>query len=115
MSGCVFCQKIRDQSVLLDMRNRVAYFEPLNPVTPGHRLFIPFDHVEHNDGKDAENGLAHAIRSASAYAQDQGEDFNLVTSSGPAATQTIPHIHIHYVPRREDDGLHLPWTETDHE
>jgi histidine triad (HIT) family protein len=36
-------------------------------------------------------------------------DFNLIINQGPAAGQTIDHAHIHYVPRYENDGLHLPW------
>ena len=47
---------------------------------------------------------------AARWAEGQEDDFNLITSSGPAATQTIPHIHVHYVPRWPGDGLHLPWT-----
>ena len=35
---------------------------------------------------------------------------NLITSIGPAATQTVPHLHLHLVPRRPGDGLPLPWT-----
>ena len=37
-------------------------------------------------------------------------DFNLITSAGSLATQTIGHLHVHIVPRRPGDGLHLPWT-----
>ena len=31
-------------------------------------------------------------------------------AGGPLASQSINHLHIHYVPRRQDDGLLLPWT-----
>lgn len=34
----------------------------------------------------------------------------LAVSTWAAATQTGEHLHAHIVPRREDDGLHLPWT-----
>jgi diadenosine tetraphosphate (Ap4A) HIT family hydrolase len=34
----------------------------------------------------------------------------MITSAGPAATQTIKHLHVHYVPRHAGDGLSLPWT-----
>lgn len=117
MSDCVFCQKIinQDPDTSIYADDQVASFEPLNPVAPGHRLFIPTNHVEHGDGIDAACGLSRAINVASLYAQAWGDDFNLITSSGPSATQTIPHIHIHYVPRHAGDGLHLPWTENAHE
>lgn len=114
---CVFCQKVinqvtnEDSDVTIESPHRVASFEPLNPVTPGHRLFIPTYHVEHG-GYEAGFALAEVIEVASNYAGEMGKDFNLITSSGPAATQTIDHIHVHYVPRYDGDTLHLPWTIT---
>lgn len=38
------------------------------------------------------------------------ESANFITSAGPAATQSVFHLHVHLVPRFEDDGLILPWT-----
>jgi histidine triad (HIT) family protein len=37
-------------------------------------------------------------------------DYNLITSGGREATQTVMHAHVHYVPRRRGDGLKLPWS-----
>jgi diadenosine tetraphosphate (Ap4A) HIT family hydrolase len=37
-------------------------------------------------------------------------DCNLITSDGAAATQTVKHLHVHIVPRRDGDGLTLPWS-----
>lgn len=116
MSNCVFCQKViksvtdYTQGVTLHPNYRSASFEPINPVTPGHRLFIPTYHMEHRDGFEAMLALSYAMEAASEYAQENDVDFNLITSSGPASTQTIPHIHVHYIPRRPGDGLMLPWT-----
>ena len=105
---CPFCDRIHKREYDQDYNAlTVVRFEPLNPVTPGHQLFVPAWHAEHPDA----TAVAETMRWASYYAQDMGEDFNLITSSGPAATQTVPHVHIHYVPRRPADGLHLPWTE----
>jgi diadenosine tetraphosphate (Ap4A) HIT family hydrolase len=75
-------------------------------------LFVPYTHVEHReqDGREANNWLGILFKAAHRYAGRIGGDYNLITSSGSAATQTVPHMHIHYVPRRADDGLHLPWT-----
>ncbi|OHT47970.1 hypothetical protein BKG71_25700 [Mycobacteroides chelonae] len=48
---------------------------------------------------------------AAVYLQRRGDiQANVITSIGPDATQTVFHTHIHVVPRRENDGLHLPWT-----
>ena len=84
------------------------WFEPLNPVTPGHMLFVPVRHVASALDDPYETALTMEI--ASRWAARLAEDFNLITSAGAAATQTVRHLHIHLVPRREGDGLHLPWT-----
>lgn len=103
---CVFCKRMRNHEYDISGYG-AASFEPLNPVTPGHRLFLPGRHVE--DARDI-SGLMAAMALASDYARSKASDFNLITSAGAAATQTIRHLHVHYVPRRENDGLHLPWT-----
>lgn len=112
MSDCVFCGRIERAEHDVSGYGAVS-FQPLNPVTPGHRLFLPARHVE--DARDL-GGLQAAMALASTWAKDwehnpdYRDDFNLITSAGPAATQTVQHLHVHYVPRREGDGLHLPWT-----
>ncbi len=105
MSDCVFCDKIAANDVE-EVINFSARFVPLNPVVEGHMLFVPTFHAEH----PSRSGLSKAMYAAQVYAAQQGEDYNLITSSGYAATQSIPHMHVHYVPRTSGDGLHLPWT-----
>lgn len=106
--GCPFCTRIAAG----DYDTEDAYavmFEPLNPVTRGHRLIVPKLHVCHA----AEDPLVTAMTmrlAADLAARERLVPCNLITSVGRAATQTIPHLHIHIVPRRSGDGLHLPWT-----
>jgi diadenosine tetraphosphate (Ap4A) HIT family hydrolase len=106
-TDCPFCGRIQCgeyEHLYWDLHGDVVRFEPLNPVTPGHMLFVPVQHAEHPDWSAVSRAMGWAAQYGCA------DDFNLITSSGAAATQTVPHIHIHYVPRREGDGLHLPWT-----
>lgn len=106
---CAFCAKL-DSGGDVDVigLRPTASFEPLNPVTPGHRLFIPTWHETWDTPTSA--GITAAARSAAEYGKTRGVPFNLITSCGADATQTIPHIHVHYVPRADGDGLPLPWT-----
>lgn len=104
---CPFCQRIdQGEFHIVEPDGSAVRLAPLNPVTPGHMLFVPHRHAEHPDI----DAVADCMAAAEWWAGRQGEDFNLITSSGSAATQTVPHLHIDYVPRREVDGLHLPWT-----
>jgi histidine triad (HIT) family protein len=111
---CVFCEKVADGSAKrLGFNIGVATFEPLNPVTEGHRLFIPIQHYESAlDTEDQNYRPAGMVLTAAAWwAKTHGiEDCNFITSVGPAATQSVFHYHLHLIPRREGDGLLLPWS-----
>jgi histidine triad (HIT) family protein len=50
--------------------------------------------------------MGHAAELAAAIMPDA---FNIITSAGRDATQTVDHLHLHLVPRRPGDGLALPW------
>lgn len=90
-----------------DITNNFMNFEHPNPVIPGHRLFAPRKHLE---AADAEPMLSGRLFEWSVHwAAQQGGDYNLITSGGPYITETVPHAHIHYVPRTPNDGLKLPW------
>jgi len=109
MSGnCPFCGRIERREFDQYDAWSVA-FEPLNPVTPGHLLVVPKGHVA--SAAESPEAAGRAARLAAEIARDMEiGDFNLITSSGAAATQTVRHLHWHIVPRHEDDGLILPWT-----
>lgn len=106
---CVFCKKLRERSVKIFPGN-VAYFTPLNPVIEGHLLFIPAFHV--TDFTELPNVTGRVMKAAAQYARHAGGewDWNVITSKGSLATQTVFHLHVHLVPRVAGDGLHLPWT-----
>lgn len=100
---CPFCEMFKDNT------NDFVFIEPLNPVVKGHLLVIPRQHTEDFTKYPAISG--EAMEYASEVAKTIGGDFNLITSKGKYATQTIKHLHIHLIPRTKDDGLKLPWSK----
>jgi diadenosine tetraphosphate (Ap4A) HIT family hydrolase len=113
-AGCPFCVLVMEHvtkgtGIEQLGSSGVYHFEPLNPVTPRHRLFIPAFHYE--DAAEAPAATGAVFEWAAWWAAQQGEDFNLIVNAGPEASQTVRHLHVHYVPRRAGDGLRLPWTE----
>lgn len=106
-ADCVFCKRIANNEYTR-FDNLAAAFEPLNPVTPGHMLFISFMHTL--DAMARPRIAGQLFTAAAEWGWSQDEDFNLITSNGSDATQTVPHLHVHYIPRRNGDGLYLPWT-----
>jgi histidine triad (HIT) family protein len=81
---------------------------PLNPVVEGHTLVIPKTHVTDFVAEPAVS--AAVMKRAAELAGDfPAGSMNLITSRGRAATQSVWHLHLHLVPRAENDGLALPW------
>lgn len=108
MSGCVFCEIINGEApgtIVKDWDHAIALV-PLTPVVDGHVLIIPKLHVA--DAGEAPDTTGDVMACASEYARIY-DSFNLITSAGRAATQSIGHLHIHVVPRAADDQLMTPW------
>lgn len=114
--GCVFCDYDGPSEILYDNGSVIA-FAPIDPVTDGHLLVVPCEHVPHF-GSDPDVSMevmefAAFLVNNMLYLVD-GElvqrPCNVITSVGRAATQTVEHLHVHIVPRRTGDGLMLPWS-----
>lgn len=104
---CVFCDERRIKSEVYWHTPEVMSFEPLNPVVAGHRIFVPRKHVA--DFFDDPDTFAEVCRVVSLCSNNL-YDYNVVTSKGKNATQSVFHLHVHLIPREENDGLILPWT-----
>lgn len=73
------------------------------PVSPGHTLIIPKRHVDSFFNLNAEEriGLLGLLDIAKAGIDQEFSPnaFNIGVNDGPAAGQTVPHLHIHLIPR----------------
>lgn len=108
MAECVFCPPNWNRLDIVETRHTAAVINPLHPVTPGHVLIIGQKHAESAAVDPVQASWLFEI--AADYIALRGLQANIITSIGPDATQTVFHTHVHVVPRREGDGLHLPWT-----
>lgn len=104
---CVFCRIVTGSAPATVVRRwpDAVAIVPLNPVTAGHVLVIPALHVA--DFTTDPDVTAVVFRRAAELGRAPA---NLITSAGSEATQSVPHLHAHLVPRRAGDGLALPWT-----
>jgi histidine triad (HIT) family protein len=109
-SRCPFCERIAAGEYDEEPRRGCYIFAPLNPVTPGHLLVVPGEHVR--DAAVAPATTAAVMFEAALKVQRLAGAANIITSVGRYATQSVYHLHVHVVPRREGDGLALPWTGT---
>ncbi|WP_460364019.1 HIT family protein [Actinocorallia lasiicapitis] len=114
--ACPFCAIVAggDPNVRLVYHTQeVTAFFPLEQATRGHTLIVPNRHVSDltdlnaTEGRDLGEALlrtARAVRSALAP-----DGLNVIQSTGAAATQTVPHVHFHLVPRWSGDRMVLEW------
>ena len=111
---CVFCEIVHGRApaeVICRWPDAIA-IRPLNPVVDGHLLVIPRGHVEDalDDPLVTATVMHRTAQLGGQYGMKQpGMGLNFITSVGKAATQSVFHLHIHIVPRFENDGLALPW------
>lgn len=107
--NCPFCDVQRD-----DFENRLIYTNEHGfvirdgfPITDGHSLVIPKKHVGSffDLTSDEQAGLHKLVLLVREDLKEKFkiEDLNIGINDGPLAGQTVPHCHIHIIPRREGD------------
>lgn len=110
---CIFCQIVagETETVIVEEDDHHVAFEPLNPFTPGHLLFVPRVHIEGPIESAALTGriTEMAVRYAQQNWASVDPDFNVIMSNGRGATQTMMHLHVHLIPRDSDDDSGWPW------
>jgi diadenosine tetraphosphate (Ap4A) HIT family hydrolase len=104
---CVFCEELR-RGKAIDELEHTAVLEDLFPVTKGHVLVIPRRHVSDlfslsdQEVKDIWR-LLNSVRRTQSRADPSIEGYNLGVNNGSVAGQTVPHVHVHLIPRRAGD------------
>ena len=107
--GCLFCAiaagDVPASMVLRD--DDVAAFLDARPVFKGHVLVVPRAHVATlSDMPAAALGpfFAAVQRVARAVEAGLGADGTFVAMNNKVS-QSVPHLHVHVVPRKKKDGL----------
>lgn len=113
---CLFCEIVagRAPASMVYQDDATIAFMDLFPVHPGHLLVVPRIHVR--DLLDCPPDVAGQLFAASArlapavVAATGADGFNVWTANGKAAGQEIFHLHLHILPRFDDDtfGLRFP-------
>lgn len=112
---CIFCRiasgEIPSYTLHEDEHFRVIL--DLGPAARGHGLILPKEHAETlYDLSEETVGEAFVLARRMADRIKEKLDcdgLNLVQNNGAAAGQTVPHFHIHVIPRYKDDGQKINW------
>ena len=109
MADCTFC-RIRDaepHTLVLDTEDVVALLDH-RPLFHGHVLVCPRQHVETLDDLPSDRlpGLFAAVQRVSrALRSDRIGATGTFVANNNVVSQSVPHLHVHVVPREFKDGL----------
>lgn len=102
---CPFCNV--DKSKIMMANDHAIAFPDGFPVTPGHALIVPKRHIVSffeatREEQTALLDLLTVMRQLLLEEQSPN-GFNIGINDGPAAGQTVMHLHIHLIPRYAGD------------
>ncbi|HSE29937.1 MAG TPA: HIT family protein [Pyrinomonadaceae bacterium] len=108
-TGCLFCRIVEgslDSPIIFEDQSTLAFLDH-RPLFPGHTLLIPKEHFE--TLADLPSSLVSAVfqnvqmlsRAVEAAMEAEGT----FVAMNNRVSQSVPHLHVHVVPRRKKDGL----------
>jgi histidine triad (HIT) family protein len=107
--SCVFCGIVSgevDAHRVLEDERFVAFLDA-RPLFPGHVLLVPREHVVTiMDAPRALLGpLAERTQDLARAVQAATGSAGIFTAVNNVVSQSVPHLHVHVVPRNRKDGL----------
>ena len=109
MAGCVFCQIVAGElpaRVVCEDEHTIGFLD-VRPLFPGHVLLVPRVHVE--TLADLPDELVEPLfteaRRVSAVMETALAAAGSFVAMNNKVSQSVPHLHVHVVPRNRKDGL----------
>ncbi len=113
MEGCTFCKIVKGEipSVKIwEDEDHIAILD-IDPSTRGHSLIIPKAHHEtiFDISKPEFDKAMNAAKKVAEILKEKlkADGMNLLISSGEAAQQEVPHLHVHLIPRYEGESFKI--------
>ena len=113
MENCIFCKIIKGEIPCYKIYEdeKTLAFLDIAKDHYGHTLVIPKKHstnlldCETNDFCDV---MKTVQKISKHYVENLGFDgVNIINANNKAAEQSVFHLHIHIMPRKENDGVHM--------
>ena len=110
MSTCIFCDMIGGKCPYYEIyhdSNIIAILDKY-PIDKGHSLVItkkPYEKLTDMSNQEVAELFSKIPKIANAIIKATNADaFSIAQNNGKAAKQTIPHVHVHIIPRYNDTG-----------
>jgi histidine triad (HIT) family protein len=108
-TGCKFCQIIAGEipAHIVHETDDVIAFLDHRPLFHGHTLVLPRDHVETLADLDESrvSPFFREVQKVEAAVRTAMEAQGSFVAENNVVSQSVPHLHVHVVPRRPKDGL----------
>ena len=120
MAACVFCRIVAGElpaHVVLEDDGFMAFLDT-RPLFHGHVLLVPREHVVTvMEAPRALLGpLAERTQDLARAVQEAMGSAGIFTAVNNVVSQSVPHLHVHVVPRNRKDGLRgFFWPRTTYE
>ena len=119
MDNCIFCKIISGEipSATVYEDDEFKVILDRFPGNIGHTLILPKKHyadIFEIDEETAGKLFKLAVKVAKNMKKVLNlEAMNLVQNNGAMAGQTVPHFHLHLIPRYKDDQVSVTWKQLD--
>ncbi len=104
-----FCTKEdTNRTIFYETESTMVLYD-IKPVVAGHSLFVPKRHVvdilelTNAELEDLYATFHHIIPRMLKLYKSTDNSYDLTSQIGPYSGRTIPHLHIHFLPRRSED------------
>jgi histidine triad (HIT) family protein len=109
--NCIFCKIVKGESKseIIKSSDSFIAINDVNPVAKGHLLVIPKKH--YTTLLDIPNNLGEELLkfekevASDILGKKYGDGFNVIMNNLEPAGQFVMHAHIHFIPRKEKDGI----------
>ncbi|ASB89192.1 HIT domain-containing protein [Bacillus sonorensis] len=112
MDKCIFCDIVRQKISCFEIYKNdfVTAFLDINPISYGHTLIIPNNHIErldHLNDPSLSKALMNSLINVPQILINSGvcEDYTILSDNGHFAQQDIKHLHFHVIPRHVNEKL----------
>ena len=107
--ACVFCEIVAGRTsahVVYEDEEWFAFLD-IRPLFPGHTLLVPKEHHEAiwDLPDDLAQELTSRVQRVSVAVRDAMGADGIFNAANNIVSQSVPHLHVHVVPRVRRDGL----------
>lgn len=116
-ADCIFCKIISGEIPSRTVYEDDSYkaIMDVSPASRGHVIILPKNHaanIYEISDDEAAGAMIVAKKIALAMKEALGCDgINILQNNGEAAGQTVFHLHVHVIPRYENDTVNIKWKQ----